>query len=214
MDTGRGFYRSVEVTLLSEADVRRDRLDAAFAEISNKIDPSDVFVLYIAGHGKTVNGRYYFLPQTFKVEGNLTDIAVNAAVISQGIAQEQWQRWLAQIPARRSLIFFDTCESGTIVKNEETKSLERGGANDRLAQATGRSIISASSEGSEAFEGYRGHGLFAYSILNAIDSGDGDSNGTIEVAELAAYVYAEVTAIAVYKRRQEPQIKIARLTFQ
>ena len=210
-DTGEGLYRSVEITLLSNEEVTRSRLDAAFAELSKKIEPTDVFVLYVAGHGKTVDGRYYFAPQTFKIDGDLSNVAVNAAVMKQGIAQEQWQRWFAQVPARKSLILFDTCESGTIAKDEsETRALEQEAANDRLAQATGRSIITASSGSTEAFEGYRGHGLFTYNLLDGLDRGDGDANGTIEVTELAAYVYAQVTAISeqVFKQRQEPQMKI------
>jgi uncharacterized caspase-like protein len=210
-DTGHGMYRSVEVTLLSDAEVTRDRLDAAFADLSKKIEPSDVFVLYLAGHGKTVDGRYYFVPPTFKVDGQLDESTINAAVAAQGIAQEQWQRWFTQVPARRSLILFDTCESGTIAKDErETKGLERGAANDRLAQATGRSILTASSSSTVAFEGYRSHGLFTYNLLDAIDRGDGDASGTIEVSELAAYVYSQVTSISerVFGQRQEPQIKI------
>ena len=211
-DAGKGLYQSVEVKLLSNADVTRDRLDAAFAELAKTIESGDVFVFYLAGHGKTIDGRYYFVPQNFRVDGELSNPNIDAAVTRLGIAQEQWQRWFALVPARKSLILFDTCESGTIATDEsETKVLERGAANDRLAQATGRSIITASSGSTEAFEGYHGHGLFTYNVLDAVDRGDGDSNGTIEVTELAAYTYAQVTAISeqLYKQRQEPQIKIS-----
>ena len=210
-DSGKDLYRSVEIKLMNDAEVVSDKLDAAFLELSKKINPSDGFVLYLAGHGKTLDGRYYFVPQNFKVDGEVSGAAIDAAVRKQGISQEQWQRWLAQIPARKSLILFDTCESGTLTGDAgETKMLERGAANDRLAQATGRSIITASSGSTEAFEGYHGHGLFTYNLLDAIDRGDGYGNGTIEVSELAAFVYAEVTAISerVFKQRQEPQIKI------
>ena len=211
-DAGKGLYRSVEVKLMRDTDVTRDKLDAAFAELAGKILPGDVFVLYLAGHGKTVNGRYYYIPQNFKIDGALTNPVIDAAVIAQGVSQEQWQRWFAQIPARKSLILFDTCESGTLTGAEiETKTLERGAANDRMAQASGRSIITASSGSTEAFEGYHGHGLFTYNLLDALDRGDGDGNGTIEVTELAAYVYSQVIATSeqVFNQRQEPQIKIA-----
>ncbi len=212
VEANKGLYRHVEVKVLRDAEVTRDRLDAAFNELVLKIAPTDTFVLYLAGHGKTVDGRYYFVPQNFKVEGELSDAAIDAAVKSQGISQEQWQRWFALVPARRSMILFDTCESGTLTGDEsETKALERSGANDRLAQATGRSIITASGGAEAAFEGYNGHGLFTYNVLEALDRADSDGNGTIEVAELAAYVYAQVTSISerVFKQRQEPQMKIA-----
>ncbi len=211
VEANKGLYRHVEVKVLRDAEVTRDRLDAAFNEIVAKIAPTDTFVLYLAGHGKTVDGRYYFIPQNFKVDGELSDIAIDAAVKTQGISQEQWQRWFALVPARRSMILFDTCESGTLTGDQsETKALERSGANDRLAQATGRSIITASGGAEAAFEGYNGHGLFTYNVLEALDRADSDGSGTIEVAELAAYVYAQVTSISerVFKQRQEPQMKI------
>jgi uncharacterized caspase-like protein len=133
-------------------------------------------------------------------------------VQAQGIAQEEWQAWFAAIPARKSMLIFDTCESGTLTgAARETELLARGAANDRLAQATGRSILTASSGSADAIEGYRGHGLFTYNLLEALERADGDGNGTIEVAELATYVYAAVTALSVqvFKERQEPQIRIA-----
>ena len=43
-----------------------------------------------------------------------------------------------------------------------------------------------------------------------LDERDGDNNGTIEVTELAAFLYAQVTASSerVFKQWQEPQITI------
>jgi WD40 repeat protein/uncharacterized caspase-like protein len=210
-DAAAGLYQSVEVKLMTDGEVTHDKLNAAFAEIAGKARPSDVFVVYLAGHGKTVDGRYYFIPQNFKVDGELTDEAVAAAVKAKAVTQDQLQRWFALVPARKSVILFDTCDSGTLTGDGvETQQLERGAANDRLARATGRSIITASGGSQEALEGYRGHGLFTYEMLDALDRADGDSNGTIEVAELAAYVYAQVTELSqkIFNQRQAPQMKI------
>lgn len=210
--TGAGFYRDVKVKVLVDAEVSEPKLDAAFKELAAQTLPTDVFIMYLAGHGKTVEGRYYFIPRDFKVSAGADEKTVNQAASRQGIAQEQWQRWFASIPARRSMILFDTCESGTFTGEvARTKTLEQSGANDRLAQATGRTIITASSGTQEAFEGYRGHGLFTYNVLDALDRADTDGNGTIEINELAVYVYAQVTSLSenVFRKRQEPQIKIA-----
>jgi len=76
---------------------------------------------------------------------------------------DQWQHWFASIPARKSVILFDTCDSGTLA-GDETQELVRTAANDRLALATGRSILAASGGSQEAIEGYRGHGLFTYQV--------------------------------------------------
>ena len=215
-EVARGFreasanlYQSVEVKLMTDADVTRDKLDAAFGEIAARAAASDVFVLYIAGHGKTVDGRYYFVPQDFIIEGELSERAIDAAVKAKAVSQEQWQRWFAQVPARKSVMLFDTCESGTLA-DDETQQLEKGAASDRLAQATGRSILAASSGSQEALEGYRGHGLFTFEVLDAINESDGDHNGTVELNELAAYVYAQVAEVSqkVFKQRQVPQMKL------
>lgn len=209
---GKGLYQNVVVKLLKNEDVVADKLDAAFKELAKQVTASDVFVIYLAGHGKTVDGRYHFIPQTFKVSGELTLQAVDAAVKAQGISQEQWQRWFAMISARRSVAIFDTCESGTLTGDDlSTKVLEQGAASERLAQATGRSILTASTGNQEALEGYREHGLFTYHLLEALDRGDSDNNGKLEINELAAYIYSQVTTVSdrVFRRKQEPQIKLA-----
>src|SRR5262249_34158581 len=200
-------YQSVEVKLMTDADVTKGGLDAAFAEMAGKTSASDVFVLYLAGHGKTVDGRYYFIPQDFTIDGDLADKTINASVKAKAIAQEQWQAWFASVPARKSVILFDTCDSGTLTGDAgETQLLEKGAANDRLAQATGRSILTASGGSQEALEGYHGHGLFTYEVLDAINYGDGDRNGRVDVSELAAYVYAQVSELSlkVFGQRQAP----------
>ena len=202
-DLREASIESAEVKLMTRRRSHARKLDAAFAEIAGRASASDVFVLYLAGHGKTVDGRYYFVPQDFVIEGEFTDKAINTAVKTKGIAQEQWQRWFASIPARKSVILFDTCDSGTLT-GDETQQLEKGAANNRLAQATGRSISTASGGAEEALEGYHGHGLFTYEVLDAINQADGDRNGTIEVNELAAYVYSQVSEVSqkVFSQRQ------------
>jgi WD40 repeat protein/uncharacterized caspase-like protein len=212
-EAGKGYYQSVDIRILRNGDVISERLEKEFQEVAARIGPEDVFVLYIASHGKTVDGRYYSAPATFKVSGALSDDAINSSIVAGGIDQEQWQSWFARIPARRSVILFDTCESGTLAEDKaELKTLERAAATDRLARSTGRSIITATSNKMVAFEGYRGHGLFTYVVLDAIERGDGDGNGLIEVVELAAFVYAQVTSLSekVFSERQEPQMRLVR----
>lgn len=225
-EAGKGIYQNVDVTLVQDADVRRDKLDAVFSELAAKVQPTDTFVFFIGGHGKTVDGRYYFIPQQFNMDSvraaqtsgmtpaqrrRMLASLLHKEVVAQGIPQEQWQAWFAKIPARKSVLLFDTCESGTLTdEGRETQTLERGAASDRLAQATGRTILTAASGDTDANEGYRGHGLFTYHVLEALQRADGDGNGTIELAELATYVYSHVTAVSeqVFKERQVPQVRL------
>jgi hypothetical protein len=66
-----------------------------------------VFVLFVAGHGKTENGVYYFLPPGFK------NVGVKP-LERQGISAAVWDSWIAKVEADKSLLIYDTCESGTL----------------------------------------------------------------------------------------------------
>ena len=58
----------------------------------------------------------------------------------------------------------------------------------RLHEATGRPVLTAASGGQSAYEGYKGHGVFTYAAMEALHKADMNSNGKIEVTELAAHV--------------------------
>src|SRR5262249_40869924 len=61
---GKDFYRTEpKVVLLPDEEATTERLEMTFADLGAKIKATDVFVLFIAGHGKTVAGDYYFLPR-------------------------------------------------------------------------------------------------------------------------------------------------------
>jgi hypothetical protein len=61
-DAGSTFYRhKPQVVMLRDDEVTADRLSAVFKELGAKIKANDVFLFFIAGHGKTIGGDYYFL---------------------------------------------------------------------------------------------------------------------------------------------------------
>jgi uncharacterized caspase-like protein len=201
---GKAMYEQVSTITVLDDEVKRDKLDAVFADLASKVRPSDVFVLFIAGHGKTVDGRYYFLPQDFRYDGE-------QSIVERGIDQDQWQAWLARILAKKSVLLFDTCESGSLTADKVAmRGLERVAALERLTRAMGRTVLSAATDDAPALEGYRGHGLFTYTLLEALERADTDGNGLIDVTELAGYVDAQVPLLSerLFKQRQLPQMKI------
>ncbi len=166
-------------------------------------------MFFIAGHGKTVDGRYYFLPQDFRYEGE-------HSIVERGISQDQFQAWFAKVAAKKSVLLFDTCESGTLTgERVATRGLERVAAIERLTRAMGRTVLSASTDDTPALEGYRGHGVFAFALLDALERADANGNGLIEVTELASHVDAEVPEISqkAFNFRQVPQMKLAGSNF-
>jgi hypothetical protein len=58
-----------------------------------------------------------------------------------------------------------------------------------------------------AYEGYKGHGVFTYTLMEALHKGDTNPNGKIEVTELAAHLerrvpelFAELKAMAGWSK--------------
>ena len=199
---GRELYEAVNVTYLLDDEVSVQGMAAAFAKLGEEVRPHDVFVLFLAGHGKTHDGRYYFLPRDFRYRG--FDDLKNTA-ISQG----QLQGWTAQISAQKSVLLLDTCESGSLTREAVTRGLAEQAAIERLSRAVGRTILTASTDTAPALEGYRQHGLFTYTLLEAFAVADYDRDGQIEINEIIGYVDDRLPTLseASFGYRQVPQYR-------
>ncbi len=201
---GAGLFSTVNVVTLLDGDVTEGKLDAAFAEMGRVVKSQDVFLFFLAGHGKTVEGKYYFIPQDFRFQG---DDPFRAG----GIDQDRWQEWAARVKARKSVMIYDTCESGSLTGTRSVDAaMAQSAAVERLTRAMGRTILSASTDDAPALEGYRGHGVMTWSLLDAMALGDTNGNATIEVTELASYLDVKVPEIsaAAFGMRQVPQMSI------
>jgi WD40 repeat protein len=99
-DAGAGFYRhKPQVVMLGDGEVTAERLSAAFKELGAKIKANDVFLFFIAGHGKTIGGDYYFVPRGI-------DAFTNDAIRKQGFGPQQWQEWFENIKAHKVDLHF------------------------------------------------------------------------------------------------------------
>jgi WD40 repeat protein/uncharacterized caspase-like protein len=207
---GNGLYAGVEVRTVLDSEVTLTNLDKVFAEMSQKVKPRDVFVFFLAGHGKTKNGRYYFLPRDFRYEDE-------TSIERTSMGQDKFQAWFASIPARKSLLLYDTCESGSLTgANARGSDVdERLGALNRMARATGRTFLTATTDDAPALEGFRGHGVFTYALLEALDRADTNNNSLIEISELADYIQQKVEdySYETFKMRQVPQRSIVGSNF-
>jgi hypothetical protein len=127
--------------------------------------------------------------------------------VEDGIGQETWQTWLRQVSAQKSILIFDTCESSAaagLTRGEK----ERETAIDRLRDATGRSVITAARQA--AYEGYKGHGVLTYAILDALTAKEDGQAGEVDLLQLASHVDREVPVISksLFGVAQRPHNKI------
>ena len=190
-------YADPKVVPVLEGEATAKGIEAAIDGIAGDIKPADVFVLYIAGHGHSIAGTYYFLPQDLTFDNGRT--IENAA-----ISQDMLQKWLAKVPAQKSILILDTCESASAIRGGD---VEQETAIDRLQHATGRSVITAASDA--AHEGYEGHGLLTGTILDAMtkSAAGGDE---VTLRQVADYAYKRVPEISqhIWGERQQPHVNV------
>jgi WD40 repeat protein len=187
---GAGHYGEVVAVEALDTDAASASLDRTIEQMSARINPRDTFVLFAAAHGISKHGRFYLIPQDYQ-GGNDPE-----ALASRAISQERLQDWVGnRIKARKAVIFLDTCESGALVSGY-TKSRTDAPASEaaigRLHEATGRPVLTAAASGKPAYEGYKGHGVFTFAVLDGLRHGDSNGNGMIELSELVAYVQGQV----------------------
>ncbi len=192
-EAGLGYYRNTPIVkTLFDDEVTAEKIGAAFAEMSARVKANDVFVFYIAGHGKTLKaeGDYYFVPPGI---GAFTEEEIAA----HGFGPAKLSAWFETIPALKSIWIFDTCESGSAERMQAFRS--RGAALDdaalqRLKEATGRTIFMAAGEQQAAIEGYRNHGVFTYALLEGFaKAGGGDQ---VQLYDIADYVRDRVPQLS------------------
>ncbi len=71
-------------------------------------------------------------------------------------------------------------------------------------------MFSASSDTQQALEGYKGHGLFTYYIVEGLKGkADMNKDGFIKITELSDYVEENVVILSekIFKRQQTPVIQ-------
>jgi uncharacterized caspase-like protein len=118
----------------------------------------------------------------------------------RAIGQDRLRDWVEnKIKAKKVILLLDTCESGALVggyTRSRTDVPASEAAIGRLHETTGRPVLTAAAEGKPAFEGYKGHGIFTWALLDALKNGDRDGDGYIELSELVAHVEDQVPKIA------------------
>jgi WD40 repeat protein len=192
-EAGKTYYlHKPEVILLPDEEVTAERVSRSFEELGSKVKANDVFLFYVAGHGKTIHGDFYFVPPA--LEAYTDDI-----ILKQGFGPKQWDDWFAHIKALKSIWIFDTCESGSAVNLAAFKSRSLGddaAAYQRMNEATGRTIFMAASDQDVAVEGYHHHGLLTYAILEGLANAGDRGKDKVFMFDLAEYVSTRVPELS------------------
>lgn len=181
----KNIYENIYTFSLNNNEVTKENIDKIFNQLKDKIEKNDAFILYVAGHGMTIDGKYQFIAYNPSEKISIDFIKTN----------------LSKIDVTKSLILLDTCQSGAIFDNliDETATI------NRLSHDDNRNYIVASSKDQVALEGYKNHGVFSYGVIDAFLN-----NRKLKVWGLADHVSEVVPKITKEKFRfeQRPQAKL------
>jgi len=175
-------FENIYTYELLDGDVTKEKMIKKFEQVGAKTTREDVFIFYIAGHGitDTKTGAYFYLPADFRYKNE-------NSVRNSGVSQDDFTLALSHIQAMKSISLIDTCNSGSFAEALASRGVLQKTAIDKLTRATGRATLVASSKDQVALEGYKGHGVFTYTLMEALN-GKGYKGGKITIKNLASYI--------------------------
>jgi len=189
-----GLFRSVLVTVLTDARATRQGILHALGEVAAQARPEDTFVLYLAGHGlrTETDRRFLFLPS------DVHDLSSMAALRPQALEDEALVAALARIRARDGFLFVDTCHAGQLT----VESLAA------LGNETGRLLLAASTSVQEALDSYdERNGLFAYAVREGLTGRAAvDAEGRVSALALGEFVLRRVPQLAAEKKHRQDAV--------
>ncbi len=180
-ERGSGLYRSVETVVLSRPEeVTLARIDQELTALAKRYRPQDVAIIYLAGHGRAVDGKYHFIPgdMVFENENSLRRGA---------LTQARLEGHLKSLGSGKQLLVIDTCHAGAMTQT-------RAGQDERFAIAnlmkmSGSAILAATLPDQLAIQDkVKGHGVYTFSLLEGLDGAADAGRGLINVDELAGYL--------------------------
>lgn len=214
--------RKVAAPLFGKTDVRvlttpdattKEAIVKAFEEMRKTVKPNDLFIFYNASHGlvDVVNGEEQYFLLTSNVR-----LLSSHRLAEDALGQKELASLIGGIPAQKKVVILDTCNAGKGGKEiqlallTQTRGLTDATAVKLLHRAVGSSVFSASSDSQQALEGYKGHGLFTYVLIEGLQGkADFKKDGFITVKGLALHTEERVMTLSeeVFKRQQNPMIE-------
>jgi WD40 repeat protein len=190
----KGRNKSVEIETLCQVDgctapPTLQNILAALERIATA-DEHDTVVVFLSGHGESSGGKYFFLPTDFQRSGADVRNSVNAL---------DWERVEDALGRARGskLLFVDACHSGA--------AFNASLLND--SRQKGVIAFSSAAPNEVAWEDPQvKHGLFTYWLIRGLSGEAEDSEHTVTVYRLGAFLAEKVPEYAVRRRltRQDP----------
>lgn len=187
-------FTVVKSTVLLDEQAGLSKIKQALVQVSKTAKPNDLVVLFLAGHGISIDGRYYFLPYDVKLHGD----DMKGQIKTTALTQKNLSDLLSALPTSRVAVLIDSCNSGAfaVLGSVMQHSSQERAWTGSLAQNTGRFVLAGTSTEQEALDGINGHGVFTAVLLNGLngkaDQEFGNRDQHVNIAELLAYTRQRV----------------------
>ncbi|HOG12285.1 MAG TPA: caspase family protein [Smithellaceae bacterium] len=190
--------QNIHYSLVTDQEANKTNIINKINALADTIKPQDSFILFVAGHGVLLQNQYYMLTHDF--DGRIND----AGVISSNEIVEMSK----QIKALSQLFIFDTCHAGgvdTIISGLYDARMSV------LARKMGLHIFASANDQQAAMDGYKGNGLFTYTLLDGLNNNkeaDKYKDGKVSIVGLGEYARKMTTAISKQIRHEQTPLII------
>jgi hypothetical protein len=199
-------FGKVEVTTINDDNATKTGILAAIEKIKANAKAEDVFVFYYAGHGVMSSGNGVEKPLFYLVPHDVTKMyEADEMLKKSGISATEIGEFSKTIKAQKQLFVIDACQSGGAMQTLAMRGAAEEKAIAQLARSTGTYFIAAS--GTEQFAtevAELGHGIFTYSVIEALKGSCKSQDGKITVNLLKSCVEDLVPELSK-KHKGQPQ---------
>ncbi len=198
-DNPSSLFESSIVKSLFDGEVTKASITAAFKELSAMVKEQDMFIFYYAGHG-TVGGNTSLTSEFYIVPFDVTQLYGNENILKEkALSASEIKKLTMEVAAQKQVFIIDACHSAGALESVATRGAAEEKAIGQLARSTGTFWLTAAGSDQFATEFEKlGHGVFTYSLLEALQGKDSASatDGTITVRELSAYIEQRVPELS------------------
>lgn len=178
--------RNIHHLNLADVDAAKPNIMAKISELAQRIRPADSFVMFVAGHGILLRNQYYMLTHDFNGTERKESMISSNEIVEMS----------KKIKSLSQLYIFDTCHAGgvdTIVSGLYDARISV------LAKKMGLHIYASASGKQSALDGYKGNGLFTYTLLSGLNNNkeaDENKDGKVTIVGLGKYSKKKTTNIS------------------
>ena len=172
-----GLYSEVNIRVLSDAEVTREKVLAQLLWLQRSTTQGDLAIMFLAGHGVPEDQEYYFLP----FDANEDSLAM------KGISGADLLHHLRLVPGR-TVVFLDTCYAGALVGSSRGVQPDISKLLNELSGSDGGIAVYSATTGRQRAQELEAlqNGVFTRAILDALDGAAGHTpDGALRLNVLA-----------------------------